>query len=226
MAAEPVWLDISLRVGPHTPVYPGDPAVEVEAVSTLDDAAAHVSRLAFGSHTGTHVDAPAHFIRDGLPLGEVPLSRWSGPCWVVEVPAASAPGGIEPDGIVPGGIEPGDWLETWPDEPVTHVLFKTPNSALWGTPAAGKVWQALSLEGAEWLIAHGVKLVGIDALSIEDAASEDFPVHHALLGHDVLILEGLDLREVPPGPYELLCLPLRLEVPDGAPARAVLRPRR
>lgn len=211
MTAEPGWLDISLPIGPNTPVYPGDPAIEVSAVSTLNDSPAHVSRVVFGSHTGTHVDAPAHFLKGGTPLGEVPLSRWSGPCWVVEVPAAEA-------------IEPIHCAAAWPDAPVARVLFKTPNSALWDTPEAGQIWQALSLEAAEWLVAKGVKLVGIDALSIEAGGSDAFPVHHTLLGNDVLILEGLDLRAAPPGPYELLCLPLRLEVPDGAPARVVLRP--
>jgi arylformamidase len=211
VTAEPGWLDVSLPIGPDTPVYPGDPAIEVSAVSTLDHGPSHVSRLVCGSHTGTHVDAPAHFIRGGTPLGSVPLSRWSGPCWVIEVPAAEE-------------IRPDHWLAALPEAPVERVLFKTPNSQLWDTPQAGHVWQALSLEGAEWLVAHGVKLVGIDALSIERGGSEDFPVHHTLLGNDVLLLEGLDLRAVSPGPYDLLCLPLRLEVPDGAPARAVLRP--
>lgn len=211
MTVEPGWLDVSLPIGPDMPVYPGDPAVVVEPASTLDDGLSHVSRLAFGSHTGTHVDAPAHFIRGGTPLGEVPLARWSGPCWVFEVPAASE-------------IRPAHWLAAWPDAPVERVLFKTPNSQLWDTPQAGKVWQALSLEGARWLVAHGVKLVGIDALSIERGGSEDFPVHRTLLGNDVVLLEGLDLRRVTPGPYDLLCLPLRLDAPDGAPARVILKP--
>jgi arylformamidase len=105
------------------------------------------------------------------------------------------------------------------------VLLRTPNSALWGTPEGGETYQALSPEGARWLLDRGVRLVGIDALSIEKDESGSFPVHHALLGAGCLIMEGLDLSQAAPGPYELLCLPLKLSAPDGAPVRAVLAPR-
>lgn len=211
MKPEAGWLDISLRIGPDSPVYPGDPAVEVEAVTTLDTGPSHNSRIAMGSHTCTHVDAPAHFVRGGATLAEVPLSRFNGPSWVLELPGAEA---IEPEALA----------EHWPSGTVERVLLKTPNSALWGTPEAGKTWQALSPAGAEWLLARGVGLVGIDALSIEALGVEDFPVHHTLLGHGVVLLEGLDLSGVAAGPYSLLCLPLKLDAPDGAPARAILRP--
>lgn len=204
------WIDISLPIGPNSPVYPGDPAIEVEAVTTLDTAASHLSRVSMGSHTCTHVDAPAHFVRGGATLAEVPLSRFNGPAWVLELPDAPA---IAPEALA----------TRWPEGPVERVLLKTPNSALWGTPQAGKVWQALSPEGATWLLERGVRLVGIDALSIEALGAEDFPVHHTLLGAGVVIVEGLDLSAVAPGAYDLVCLPLKLDVPDGAPTRAVLR---
>lgn len=206
------WIDLSLPIGEDTPVFPGDPEVHVEAVTTLDEKPYHLSRIELGSHTGTHVDAPAHFIRGGTPLPEIPLSRWTGPAWVVSLPEAE-------------NITPEALAAAWPvAAPVERVLLRTPNSRLWGTPEAGKRYQALSEAGAAWLVERGVRLVGIDALSIEADTSGTFPVHHLLLGNDVLILEGLNLNHVPPGLYELLCLPLKLEAPDGAPVRAVLRP--
>lgn len=207
------WIDVSIPVGPGMPVYPGDPDVELEAVMTLADDACHVSRMRLGSHTGTHVDAPAHFVRGGATLAEIPLARWSGPAWVVEVAPEEA-------------IEPEHLMDAWPAQgQVERVLLKTPNSNRWGTPEAGAVWQALSPDAAAWLVGLGVRLVGIDALSIEKDETGGFPVHHTLLGSGCLILEGLDLRGVEPGAYELVCMPLKLEAPDGAPARAALRPR-
>lgn len=206
------WLDVSLLVGPGMPVYPGDPPVELEAVMTLEHDPCHVSRLACGSHTGTHVDAPAHFVRGGATLQEVPLARWSGPAWVIAVETA-------------GAIAPDDLMAAWPAHGhVERVLLRTANSDRWDTPEAGKVWQALATEAAEWLVGLGVRLVGIDALSIEQDNTGCFPVHHTLLGGGCLIVEGLDLRGVEPGPYELVCLPLKLDAPDGAPARVALRP--
>lgn len=205
------WLDVSLLVSSTMPVFPGDPAVVVEPVPVPDDAPYRLCRIEMGSHTGTHVDAPAHFIRGGATLAEVPLSRWSGPCWVVELPAAEA--------ITAEALQ-----AVWPGEPVERLLFKTPNSALWGTPRAGHEWQALSPDAARWVVEQGVRLVGIDCLSIEQDDTGTFPVHHLLLGQNVVIIEGLDLRAIAPGPYELLCLPLKLDAHDGAPARVVLRP--
>ncbi len=213
MTPEGPWLDVSLLIHPGMPVYPGDPAVELAPVLTLDADNVHVSRLACGSHTGTHVDAPAHFVRGGQTLAEIPLGRWSGPCWLIAVEAA-------------GAIEIEHLLAAWPPaDAVERLLLKTPNSDRWDTPEAGRVWQALTPDAAEWLVAMGVRLVGIDALSIEDDATGTFPVHHTLLGAGVVLVEGLDFRGVDPGPYELLCLPLKLDAPDGAPARAALRAR-
>jgi arylformamidase len=206
------WLDVSLPISSTMPVFPGDPKVVVEPAPVPEGAPYHLSHIEMGSHTGTHVDAPAHFIRGGKELPDIPLTRWSGPCWVVQLPLA--------DAITPEALQ-----AAWPGEAVERLLLKTPNSDLWGTPRAGKVWQALTPAAADWLVARGVRLVGIDALSIEKDESGQFPVHHILLGQDVLIVEGLDLRAVVPGPYEFLCLPLKLDAIDGAPARIALRRR-
>jgi arylformamidase len=211
MTPEAGWIDISLLVSSESAVYPGDPAVEVEPYTTLDTGPSHVTRIAMNSHTCTHVDAPAHFVRGAQTLAEIPLSRFNGPTWVLDLPQAEA---ITPEALA----------ERWPEGPVERVLLKTPNSALWGTPAAGKTWQAVSPEAATWLVERKVGLVGIDSLSIEALGVEDFPVHHTLLGSGVVLLEGLDLSGVQAGRYQLMCLPLRLDAPDGAPARAVLRP--
>lgn len=204
-------IDISLELGPATPVFPGDPPVEVEDVFQLGEDATHVSRLETSTHAGTHFDAPAHFIAGGLKAWEIPLERFCGPAWVIELDEAPA-------------IAPGDLEARWPDAPVERLLLKTPNSARWGTPEAAHRVQGLTEASAAWLAARGVGLVGIDGLSIEAIDSETYPVHRALLGREVLILEGLDLTGVAPGPYELLCLPLKLSAPDGAPVRAALRP--
>jgi arylformamidase len=208
------WIDVSLPLGPGTPVYPGDPAIAIEAVMTIPADPCRVSRLQLGSHSGTHVDAPAHFLADGQPLGEIPLDRWSGDAWVIALATRDH-------------FTADDLAAAWPTtaEPVERVLLRSPNSDRWGTSEAGRVWQALTPAAAAWLVARGVRLVGIDALSIEHDDTGGFPVHHTLLGAGCLIVEGLDLRGVAPGPYELLCLPLRAEAPDGAPARAALRPR-
>ncbi|MEB3220937.1 MAG: cyclase family protein [Candidatus Sericytochromatia bacterium] len=205
MLAEGGWLDISRTLGPDTPVWPGDPPVRVTPHMTLDTGPCHVTRIELGSHSATHVDAPAHFVRGGATLGEIPLRRWSGVAWVI-------PLDDHPD------IEPASLARQWPQgSGCDRVLLKTRASQ-----GAGEA-PALTLEAAAWLLERGVRLVGIDAASIERDDSGIFPVHHALLGADCLILEGLDLAGIVAGPYELVCLPLKLDAPDGAPARAVLR---
>jgi arylformamidase len=204
-------IDISLPLDSRTPIYPGDPPLIIESVATLDDAPFCLSRVAFGCHTGTHVDAPAHFVRGGARLIEIPLERYCGIATLLVLPEA--------DEITAAMLQ-----TAWPEgRRVERVLLKTPNSDRWDTPDAGRVFQALALDAAQWLVAQGVRLVGIDSLSIEKDIDKSFAVHHMLLGNDVLILEGLDLRAATAGEYELICLPIKLDVPDGGPVRAVLR---
>lgn len=186
-------IDISLELGPTTPVFPGDPPVEVE---TICETPYQLSRLVMTTHSGTHLDAPAHFIPGGATASELSLDALCGPCWVLAV--------AEPD------IAPAHLAAHCPARPVSRLLLKTPEAA------------GLTEAAARWLVEQGVTLVGIDALSIE-TDGETYPVHRALLGAGVLILEGLELSQVMPGPYELLCLPLKLSAPDGAPVRAALR---
>lgn len=207
-------IDISVPVSPDLCVWPGDPRIDVRPASRISQGdSANVSRIALSSHTGTHVDAPWHFVDDGKRLEEIPPERWLGPCLVVGIDESITR--ITPAELDAANIPPG----------TTKVLFKTANSALWHTGGAldfAHGFVGLSPEAARWVVDHGIELVGIDYLSIEPYQEPGHKTHLTLLRNEVLILEGLNLRDVEPGEYELVCLPLRLTVGDGAPARAIL----
>lgn len=204
--------DISLTVTPEMPVWPGDPPVGLARVRKIEDGTyANISRMNMGVHTGTHVDAPFHFIADGLTIEQLPVDALIGPATVVEF--ASEVDQISAALLNQAGIRPG----------VERVLFKTRNSQYWseGRRAFQENYVALAPDAAEWLVQRGVRLVGIDYLSIAPY-KDSVPVHHILLGARVIALEGIDLSRVPAGDYMLYCLPLKLGGCDGAPARAVL----
>ena len=193
-------IDISVPIRSGMVTYPGDPEVRLERTSSIaDGAAANVSKLNFGVHSGTHVDAPLHFIDGAAGADALPLDVLNGPCEVVEA-ARLDESAVE---SVPEGTE--------------RVLFKTPNSELWAKDSFATEFERLDGAAARALVDRRVRLVGVDYLSVGD---ED--AHHALLGAGVVPIEGLDLRGVEPGSYELHCLPLRLVGSDGAPARAIL----
>lgn len=208
--------DISVVIAPGvTPVYPGDPGIEIEDWAALDRGdAANVTGLRFGAHTATHVDAPAHFIAGAPGLPALALDTFIGEALVVELPREVA--AVESAHVarhVPAGT--------------ARVLFKTRNSELWAE-ARGRFEEEFAYitpDAARALVAAGVRLVGFDYLSVEKFGAAEHETHRALLSRGVVILEGLDLREVCAGTYELLCLPLKLGAGsgDGAPARAVLR---
>jgi arylformamidase len=202
-------IDISVPNGPGQHVYPGDPAPRVDRAKQIARGdVCNVSLLTMGSHTGTHVDAPYHFIDGGPRLGEVPLDRMVGEAVVLDLRGRSAVGG---DALADAAIRSGD-----------IVLCLTDNSARWGAPDFQRDFTYLTLDAARLLVGRGVRAVGIDYLSIEQFGSREFPVHLLLLGAGVFIIEGLDLRGVDPGRYTLVCLPLKFPELDGAPARAVL----
>ena len=199
--------DISVPIHTGMHVYDGNPGFRLELVSSIAAGAdANVSRLDLGVHNGTHVDAPSHFIDGGAGTESLELETLIGPAYVVDATAVS--GDLDAEAL--GSVE-------FPSE-VTRVLFKTSNSQLWSRDSFTRDFLRLTGSGARFLIERGVRLVGIDYLSIGDAEA-----HQELLAARVIALEGLDLREVDPGAYELICLPLRLEGSDGAPARAILR---
>jgi arylformamidase len=207
--------DISVPLSASMPTYPGDPGIEISKWLTLANGdPANVSFIKFGAHTGTHVDAPAHFIEGAARVELLPLDVLIGETLVLEIP---------PDQMVIDEKVAENVCHTG----ATRVLFKTRNSDFWNQPDQPfrSNYTYLSTAAAKILVNGGVKLVGIDYLSIEKFQSEDFATHHALLSNSVVIVEGLDLRQVSPGRYELMCLPLRIRdgSGDGAPARAVLR---
>jgi len=202
--------DISVPVRDGGFVYPGNPEIRIESRLAISrGAGANVSGLAFGSHTGTHVDAAKHFFDDGQTIDDVPLEKLLGPAILLAFP----------DNLM--SITASD-LEKQDIGPHTRILLRTRNSKLLARPDFVKDYTFLSPDGAEYLCSKGVDLVGVDYLSIEQFHSGHHRTHRTLLERNVVIVEGLDLSEPPPGEYELLCLPLRLAGLDGAPARAVL----
>jgi arylformamidase len=207
-------IDVSLGIGPGMLTWPGDPPVEIDPAKRLAKGdPANVSELRLGTHTGTHVDPPFHFI-DGAPTAEaLDLNVLVGPAVVADLRGAGAT--ITPaelDGLnLPSGTE--------------RLLFRTPNSELWTSSPVRfpDSYTALTTDGAHWCVDRGIRLVGTDFLSIEQHGAPGHPTHVTLLKAGTIILEGLDLSRVEPGAYELFVLPLKILGGDGAPARAILR---
>jgi arylformamidase len=209
MARVPRVLDVSVLLTPGIPTYPGNPEFELQPVQRIaDGASSNVSRLVLGTHTGTHVDAPRHFFDDKRGVDAMPLDLLIGPARVVAVDHG---GGIEePDLAAIGDAD-------------MRVLFKTPNSALWADRRFRQDYTYLSEGAAHFLVKRGVRVVGVDYLSVEQFKKAGAPAHRALLSQDVVIIEGLDLSAAEEGAYEMWCLPLRIAGGDGAPARVVLK---
>jgi arylformamidase len=206
--------DISLPLSPRLPTWPGNPPFELEPRQRMaSGASANVSRLVLGTHSGTHVDAPRHFFDGRAGVDELPLDELVGSCRVVEI---DVPPGRHPIGV--SEIQRGAG-----GPPPRRLLLKTANSRLWNGAPFTSEFIYVTPEAAEWLVASGVRLVGVDYLSIEEFRKPGAPAHRTLLGAGVVIVEGLNLANVPPGPYELICLPLRIEGSDGSPARVILR---
>jgi arylformamidase len=205
--------DVTFPLSETTPVYEGDPAVKIDVCAELAKGdAANVTQLCFGAHTATHVDAPNHFIDGTRQVHELELEKLIGDCTVLEL-------GKNIMAIEPKHIEKLGNTE--------RILFKTRNSEFWNEPEKGfrKDFTYITPEAARVLVEMNIKLVGIDYLSVEKFGAKSFDTHITLLEKEVVIIEGLDLREVPAGDYELICLPLKIEggTGDGAPARTVLR---
>ncbi|APG28187.1 hypothetical protein A7E78_10215 [Syntrophotalea acetylenivorans] len=198
-------IDISVPLNETLPVFPGDPPL----VLAQQGGAFAVSSLSLASHSGTHLDLPGHLGLDGPSVVDLPLEQMIGPCQVWDL--------SEHRGPIDEAL-----LARRPEPVGPKVLLRTGNSRLWQEKTFCADYQALTADGAAWLISRGVRLIGIDYLSIE-APSGDGTVHRLLLEAGLIILEGLDLRGVSAGSYELICLPLKLASCDGAPCRAVLR---
>jgi arylformamidase len=210
MARVPRLLDVSVPLVPETPTYPGNPPFELQPIKRIaDGGSSNVSRLVMGAHSATHVDAPRHFFDDGAGVDLLPLDLLMGRARVVEV---GRRGGIGEEDLAAAGLRED-----------LRVLLKTPNSALWNTPEFRQDYTYLTEAGAKYLVEQGVKVVGVDYLSVEQFKKAGAPAHRALLSAGVVIIEGLNLEEADPGMYELYCLPLRIPGADGAPARVVLK---
>ena len=204
--------DVTVPIRAGMPIYEGDPRVDIQAWSALAKGnSANVSFLHLGAHTGTHVDAPAHFIEGANKIDSLPLEVLIGPARVIQVP----------DDLME--IDPG-FLSSCNLDRIERVLFRTRNSGFWND-GFRKDFTHLLPEAAELLVDRGMKLVGTDYLSIEKFHSGHHRTHLALLSQNVVIVEGLNLSNVPAGDYELICLPLKISegAGDGAPARVVLR---
>jgi arylformamidase len=202
--------DISLNLSTDTVRWVVAPPLEVHErrrMSRGDDV--NATALTVSVHAGTHLDAPFHFLPDGAGIDALPLDRFIGPALVHQVDDA--------DRYITEAH-----VNAIPLDGVTRVLFKTRNSELLKRREYDPNFVAFSLEAARALVARGVDLVGLDYLSVAHA-DEQVPVHRAFLDHGVVLLEGVDLSEIRPGRYELICFPLRLRGLDGAPCRAVLR---
>lgn len=207
------WQDISVPIRDGMVIFEGDPSVRLErAMSMSDGAICNVSRLEFGLHSGTHVDAPVHFIDGAEGIETFPIDVFVGPALVVDARAVDLP--FDRASIAGLGIPSG----------TERMLFRSRNSELWQDPGFNTSFQGVTEDGARSLVELGVRLVGIDYLSIAPFG-DPVPTHVALLGAGVVILEGLDMRDVEPGSYDLICLPVLIPGSDGGPTRAVVRRR-
>lgn len=204
--------DISLPLSADLPLWPGDPAPVIERFSKMEEGEGqNISSMEMCVHFGTHIDAPFHFVKDGSKVEDLSLDLLMGPAQVLELPQDCDV--INVDVLKDAGIA----------DDVTRLLFKTRNSQHWlnGDREFDKDFVALSVDGAQYLMERGVRLVGIDYLSIASFYAP-VPTHVALLKGGVVVVENLDLSAVVAGMYELICLPLNISGAEGSPARVVL----
>jgi arylformamidase len=211
MPRAPRLVDVSVPLQPGLATYPGNPEFELQPIKRVAaGGSSNVSRLIMGTHTGTHVDAPRHFFDDAAGVEALALDLLIGRARVIDLPLR---GGITESHLAEAGLRED-----------LRILLRTPNSALWNS-ADGfyQDYTYLTEQGAKYLVEQGVKVVGVDYLSVEQFKKPGAPAHRALLGDNVVIIEGLNLSDAEPGPYEMYCLPLRVTGADGAPARVVLK---
>jgi len=205
-------IDVTVPLSPAVPRYPGDPPFESELLESIaEGAACNTSRISMCVHTGTHVDAPYHFLADGATVDQLPLDILMGKARVVELSNRER-------------IERPE-LEALDLRDDLRVLLKTRMSGQLRHGEYQESYVHLSEDAASYLVQAGIKLVGVDYVSVDRHGTKEFPVHHALLENGVVVVEGLDLTDVAPGEYDFVCLPLALAGADGAPARVVLRKR-
>jgi arylformamidase len=204
-------VDVTVPIRHAMTIYRGNPPVRIRPAMTLRKDHVNLSELCLGSHTGTHVDAPSHFIEGAKGIDRVNLDRFIGPAWVADLRR------------VRGGIGAGDLSRARIPRGTRRVLLRTSNSRLWHPARPFRTdFVYLAADGADWMVERSVELVGIDYLSIEGYSVEGAPTHHRLLGAGIPILEGLDLFNVSPGRWQMVALPLRIVDGDAGLTRAVL----
>jgi arylformamidase len=210
--SEAEWIDVSVTVSNGMPHWPDNPPIVMRRAMDIgrgDDC--NLSRLAMGVHSGTHIDAPVHFVPGAPGVDEMPLTAMMGPARVIEI---THPREITVDELRPHALQPGE-----------RVLFKTSNSPrVWQSDKFVEDFVYISEQAAAHLAEVGVRTVGVDYLSVGGYHADGAKVHQILLTAGIWIIEGLDLTAVRAGPYEMICLPVKLHDSDGAPARAILRP--
>lgn len=206
------WIDISLTIHPGMPYWPDNPAVKIEPSQCLAHGdVCNVSKLTIGTHTGTHVDGINHFIKGGMGIDQMPLDATIGRARVIEI---KDPKQIKVAEIEPHNIQEGE-----------RILFKTKNSTnALRSDTFVEDFVHISTDAAKYLAAKKVRTVGVDYLSVGGYEGNVVEVHHALLGSGIWAIEGLDLSQIEPGLYDLICLPIKLKDGDGGLARAILRP--
>jgi arylformamidase len=203
-------IDVSVPLDANLPTYPGNTPYTLEAIKRLAKGdSSNVSTLHMSAHCGTHVDAPRHFFDEGPGVEGLPLDLLCGRARVIELTTRK--------GITAADLAKSDLSED------VRVLIKTHNSRLWGSPDFQTDFIGVTESAAKYLVEHGIKVVGVDYLSVEPFKTPGHPAHHVLLGGGTIVIEGLNLRDVETGIYEMLCLPLPVIGSDGAPARVVLR---
>ncbi|MGA9189373.1 MAG: cyclase family protein [Methanosarcina sp.] len=226
-------IDITTPISPFTRVFPGDPIPAIEKVCTLEKEGCAVSRLSFGSHTGTHVDAPSHILDNGLTVDKLELKNLMGMALILDFSSLS--------GALTADILEKAFQNTGVSEDISVLLLKTEgfsrkqkgtgNISSPGGEAGSHSMESgkeefdpthLDKSGAAWIVGKGFKAIGIDGFSVDDLYSESLPAHRVLLSGNVNIIECLELGSVKAGTYFFLCLPLKIEGCDGAPARALL----
>jgi arylformamidase len=207
----PRLVDVSVLLTPGLATYPGNPEFEITPVKRIAAGdSSNNSRLVMGTHTGTHVDAPKHFFDDKPGVDTLALELLVGRARVIDLPHR---GGITEKHLAAAGLRED-----------LRVLLRTPNSALWNSSDGFHTdYTYVTEAAAKFLVDQGVKVVGVDYLSVEQFKKAGAPAHHMLLGNDVVIIEGLNLSDAEAGQYEMYCLPLRIAGADGAPARVVLK---
>ncbi len=209
--------DVSVAIHPDMPVWAGDPPVTIKHVASIEDGdGLNVTRLELGAHTGTHIDAPVHFVSGRRGIDQLDLNTLIGPAYVAEfdVEREITAADLEAANLPAG---------------TTRLLCKTRNSANWSQRPAkfDREFIGLGADAAQWLIDHGWRLIGVDYLGVErfEMIDQGAPTHHLLLEAEVVIIEGLNLADIPAGHYTLICLPIKIQDGDGAPCRAILMDR-